>query len=147
MAVWLPVSAFAISPLKYQEQIWSQTAVVDSRPTEWRQKCDVKSSCTSLQCKCPGLGKTWGSLKLKRQAFGSLYIIRRQEFWPAVHISQWFILWGFVIYFPEFISFPMGPAGTHPILHWKKDWLCSHFILNLNVCTHNSQFLQHKVFP
>lgn len=67
MAVWSPVSAFAISPLKYPEQIWSQTAVVDSRPTEWRQKCAVKSSCISSQCECPGWGKTWGSLNLKRQ--------------------------------------------------------------------------------
>lgn len=64
MGVWIPVSAFAISPLKYPEQIWSQTAVIDSRPIEWRQKCAVKLCCIS---ECPGRGKTWGSLKLKRQ--------------------------------------------------------------------------------
>lgn len=145
MAVWIPVTAFAVSPLKYPEQIWSQTAVVDSRPTDWRQKCAVKSSCISSQCECPGWGKTWGSLKLKRQIVEAFILFAYRIY--DLHISQWFILWGFVIYFQEFISFPMSPTGTHPILHWKKDWLSSLSILYLTVCTHNSQFLQHKVFP
>lgn len=100
--------------LNAPEQIQAQIAVADSKPEEWLQR---KNDLHLLVMWVPRPGWTFRFTKTKKTSCGIVYIVHLQDFWLSVHILQWFILWGFVIYFPEFISFPMGPGGTHPILH------------------------------